>query len=84
MRVREHLQDEPAFMANYADTLTDAPLPEMIERFHASNAVASMIVVPPVSSHHVVEMDDSGRVTESAGPGTDAVGERGYHRPGDL
>ncbi len=64
MRVREHLQDEPAFMANYADTLTDAPLPEMIERFHASNAVASMIVVPPVSSHHVVEMDDSGRVTE--------------------
>src|SRR5690606_25840162 len=40
------------------------PLPEMIERFHASNAVASMIVVPPVSSHHVVEMDDSGRVTE--------------------
>lgn len=64
LRVREHLVDEPMFMANYADTLTDAPLPEMIKRFEASNAVASMIVVPPVSSHHVVEMDDDGRVTQ--------------------
>lgn len=63
LQVREHVADEAIFMANYADTLTDAPLPEMVERFRASDAVASMIVVPPVSSHHVVEMDDSGRVT---------------------
>ena len=51
------------FMANYADTLTDAPLPDMIDRFRASGAVASMIVVPPSSTHHVVEMDDEGRVS---------------------
>ena len=63
LRVREHVEDEPIFMANYADTLTDAPLPEMIERFRTSGAVASMIVVPPVSTHHVVEMTDDGRVT---------------------
>src|SRR5690606_31755091 len=63
LRVREHVADEPIFMANYADTLTDAPLPEMIERFRTSGAVASMIVVPPVSTHHVVEMTDDGRVT---------------------
>lgn len=62
-RVRAHVSDEPVFMANYADTLTDAPLPAMIERFRTSDAVASMIVVPPVSTHHVVEMDGSGQVT---------------------
>jgi glucose-1-phosphate cytidylyltransferase len=63
LRVRSHVADEPAFMANYADTLTDAPLPEMVDRFRASGAVASMIVVPPVSTHHVVQTDDAGRVT---------------------
>lgn len=63
MRVREHVQDEPMFMANYADTLTDAPLQQMVERFQASAAAASMTVVPPVSTHHVVEMDGTGRVT---------------------
>jgi glucose-1-phosphate cytidylyltransferase len=63
MRVREHVAEEPMFMANYADTLTDAPLDEMAERFETSGAVASMIVVPPVSTHHVVEMDTAGRVT---------------------
>lgn len=63
LRVREHVADEPMFMANYADTLTDAPLPDMIDRFRASGAVASMIVVPSSSTHHVVEMDDEGRVS---------------------
>lgn len=63
LRVREHVADEPVFLANYADTLTDAPLPQMIERFRASGAVASMLAVPSASTHHVVEMDDSGRVT---------------------
>lgn len=64
IRVREHVADEPIFLANYADTLTDAPLNQMIERFRGSGAVASMIVVPPESTHHVVELDDDGRVTE--------------------
>jgi glucose-1-phosphate cytidylyltransferase len=63
MRVKPHVEDQPVFMANYADTLTDAPLPELVERFEASNAVASMLVVPPVSTHHVVQMDGAGLVT---------------------
>ena len=37
-RVRGLLADETMFMANYADVLTDAPLPDMIERFTASEA----------------------------------------------
>src|SRR5215475_8416249 len=35
-RVRRFVQDEPMFLANYADVLTNAPLPEMIARFEAS------------------------------------------------
>jgi glucose-1-phosphate cytidylyltransferase len=63
MRVRQHVEGDEMFLANYADTLTDAPMNEIIERFAASGAVASTLAVPPVSSHHVIEMDDSGQVT---------------------
>ena len=63
LRVRKHVEDEPMFLANYADTLTDAPLPEMISRFSDSAATASMLAVPVVSTHHVVELDSGGTVT---------------------
>ena len=62
-RVRRFVEDEPMFMANYADVLTDAPLPDMIERFAASNAVASLLAVPPQSSHHAVDIADDGSIT---------------------
>ena len=62
-RVRRFLSDEPMFMANYADVLTDAPLPDMIERFAASDAVASLLAVPPQSSHHAVDIADDGLIT---------------------
>lgn len=39
-RVREHVEGEEMFLANYADVLTDAPLDEMINRFAASDAGA--------------------------------------------
>jgi glucose-1-phosphate cytidylyltransferase len=63
-RVRRFVEDEPMFLANYADVLTNAPLPDMIERFEASKAVASLLAVPPQSSHHVVEIDDNGLITQ--------------------
>jgi glucose-1-phosphate cytidylyltransferase len=62
-RVRHLLGDEPMFMANYADVLTDAPLPDMIERFTATDAVASLLAVPPQSSHHAVDIGADGLVT---------------------
>ena len=58
MRVRSYVEDEEMFLANYADTLTDARLDEMIEMFRASDATASMLAVPPVSTLHVVEIDE--------------------------
>jgi glucose-1-phosphate cytidylyltransferase len=63
-RVRQFVEDEPVFLANYADVLTDAALPDMIERFEASDAVAGLLAVPPQSSHHVVEIDDGGLITQ--------------------
>jgi glucose-1-phosphate cytidylyltransferase len=61
-RVRSFLADETMFLANYADVLTDAPLPDMIERFSASDAIASLLAVPPQSSHHAVDIGNDGVV----------------------
>jgi glucose-1-phosphate cytidylyltransferase len=62
-RVRRFVDSEPMFMANYADVLTNAPLPDMIDQFKASSAVASLLAVPLQSSHHVVEIGDDGMIT---------------------
>ena len=63
-RVRRFVEEETMFMANYADVLTDAPLPDMISRFEASDATASMLAVPLQSTHHVVKIDEMGLITE--------------------
>ena len=62
--MRRFVEDEPVFLANYADVLTDAPLPDIIARFRASDAVASLLAVPPQSSHHVVDIGDDGMITQ--------------------
>lgn len=61
-RVRDHLDGDEIFLANYADVLTDAPLPEMVERFANSDAGASMMVVPPPGTFHCVGIGDDGWV----------------------
>jgi glucose-1-phosphate cytidylyltransferase len=63
-RVRQFVEGEPMFLANYADVLTDAPLPDMIGRFAASSASASLLAVPPQSSSHVVEIGDAGLISQ--------------------
>ncbi|MFI9413501.1 glucose-1-phosphate cytidylyltransferase [Nocardia gamkensis] len=63
-RVREYLGDDQHFLANYADVLTDAPLDEMIIQFHASGAAASLLVVPPQSSFHCVDLSPTGEVKD--------------------
>ena len=63
-RVRRFVDGEPMFLANYADVLTNAPLPDMIGQFGASSAVASLLAVPPQSSHHVVDIGEDGIITQ--------------------
>ena len=61
-RVRHLVEDDELFLANYADVLTDAPLPDMITRLAGSDAVASMLAVPPQSAFHCLEFGDDARV----------------------
>lgn len=62
-RVRRFIEGEEMFLANYADTFTDAPLPEMISRFAASDATLSMLAVPLQSTHHMIDIDATGVIT---------------------
>lgn len=64
-RVRHLLEGEDMFLANYGDTLTDAPLDRLVEAFRQTDAVASFLSVRPTHSYsfHVVESDGDGRVT---------------------
>ena len=86
-RVRRFVEGEEMFLANYADVFTDAPLPDMISRFAASDAAVSLLAVPPQSSHHVVDVDDSGLITQVTPVRELRQWENGGYfvlRPGDL
>ena len=63
-RVRRFVEGEEMFLANYADVFTDAPLPDVVGRFAATDAIASLLAVPLQSSHHMVDIDAAGVVTK--------------------
>jgi glucose-1-phosphate cytidylyltransferase len=60
--VQKHLAGEKVFLANYADGLTDLPLPKLIDYFHARQAIAVFVSVKPPQSWHAVNMDAEGVV----------------------
>jgi glucose-1-phosphate cytidylyltransferase len=62
-RVRRFVEGEEMFLANYADTFTDAPLPDLISRFADSDATVSMLAVPLQSTHHMLDVGDTGVIT---------------------
>jgi len=62
LAVRRHLADDEMFLANYGDQLSDAPLPDLIDRLDRSDSVASFLAVRPTYSTHVVSLDDDGAV----------------------
>lgn len=62
LRVKEHLEDEETFLANYADTLTDMPMDEMITRFSDSDSVAGFCCVKPPYSFHLVSFDGKEKI----------------------
>ncbi len=61
--VRKHLGDDPVFMANYADGLTDLDLNTFVNYFQAGGRTASFLCVRPSQSLHSVSLDERGRVT---------------------
>jgi glucose-1-phosphate cytidylyltransferase len=63
LRAVRHLVDsDEIFLANYADTLTDAPLPAMVAGVREQGAVASFLAIKPTYSFHVVSFEDGNRV----------------------
>jgi len=64
--VRPYVEDEEMFLANYGDTLTDAPLPELVEAFRQTSNVAAFLAVRPTSSFHIIDSEPGGKVTSIA------------------
>jgi glucose-1-phosphate cytidylyltransferase len=61
--IRRHLDDQPMFLANYSDGLTDLPLGGMIEFCQMRDVVASFLCVKPRHSFHLVTTKEGGTVT---------------------
>jgi len=64
LQVKEHIGDDEMFMANYADCLTDAHLPTMIDDFKKSDNTAAFLSVRPGASWHAVSVDEQGQVID--------------------
>ncbi|MGH8264682.1 MAG: sugar phosphate nucleotidyltransferase [Steroidobacterales bacterium] len=64
MRVREYVKDEPMFLANYADGLSDIPMNDIIAGFSKSKALATFASVRPAQSFHAVRAGADGLVEE--------------------
>jgi len=65
--VREYLDGEEEFMANYSDGLSDLDLDKYLDNFHQKDKVASFLCVRPSQSFHLVDFDSDGQV-ESLSP----------------
>ena len=63
LRVRKYVRDEPVFLANYADGISDLPLDKMIDDFHSRQVIASFASVRSAQTFHTVRADDDGYVT---------------------
>ncbi|HTS14912.1 MAG TPA: sugar phosphate nucleotidyltransferase [Candidatus Sulfotelmatobacter sp.] len=67
--VRSYVQDEAIFLANYGDTLTDAPLDRAIADFAPTDATASFLSVRPTGyGFNAVTIDPDGHVTAFQDP----------------
>ena len=62
--VQRYLGDDPVFLANYSDGLSDLPLPEYLDYFHRQDRIGSFVSVRPNSSFHVAEMAGDGSVQD--------------------
>lgn len=61
--VREHLQDEDYFIANYADGLSDLPHAQYQQNFTDTGKIAAFLSVRPPHTNHVIQANPDGTVT---------------------
>jgi glucose-1-phosphate cytidylyltransferase len=62
LMVEPHLAEEDYFLATYGDGLTDAPLPDMINRLHSAGKTGLFLSVRPIYNAHVVQTNGNGVV----------------------
>lgn len=55
--VRHLVEGEEIFLANYSDGLTNAPLPELVDRFKRSGKIGCFIAVHPPFNFHLAEFN---------------------------
>jgi glucose-1-phosphate cytidylyltransferase len=63
LHARKYVANEPVFLANYADGLSDIPLDELIADFQRKNVVASFVAINGWHSFHVVDATADGFAT---------------------
>jgi glucose-1-phosphate cytidylyltransferase len=92
--VRKHLQNDEMFLANYADGLTNLPLPDQIAHFEKSECIGSMVCVPAPHTFHIASIGARSRVEKMEHVGDSVVRVNGgffvfrrelfdYMRPGE-
>jgi glucose-1-phosphate cytidylyltransferase len=62
--VQQYIGRDELFLANYSDTLTDAPLPAMIAGVREQEALASFLAVRPTYTFHVAMFEKGHRVRD--------------------
>jgi len=62
--VEHYLRDDPTFLANYSDGLSDLPLTAYLENFRRQDTMASFVCVRPSQSFHTVSLGDDSRVSD--------------------
>lgn len=60
--VKQFVESEESFLANYTDVLTDVPLTVMLDFFTSQNKIASFLTVRPTQSFHLVSVVNGGSV----------------------
>ncbi len=60
--VKPYLEGEEAFLANYADGLSDLDLNVYLDHFYRQAKIASFLAVQPSQSFHVVSLNDDALV----------------------
>lgn len=60
--VQKYVGSEEAFLANYADGITDLYLPDMIEYSKKRNKIGCLLAVKPAVAFHSVSISDDGFV----------------------
>jgi glucose-1-phosphate cytidylyltransferase len=66
LAVKEYLEGEDVFMANYSDGLADLDIHKYLDYFYQQNKIASFLSVKPSQSFHVVSSGQDGLVSNLA------------------